>query len=381
MEAVLFRNQQLTKRISLLQEEAEAATRNKKSRWRRDRSGSKERHAQAGGGLGFGHHPGDLGEQVINEELVAKIKENAELKVRLNDIEAHHNANTEVLKLRIEDLEKEKSDLASGARMRASQVSEIESHWKMENDHLNSKIEHLERELKDKNGENVVLQVQLDSVRDRCDELEKKAADVKKVDFEMQYQYVDEEFEEQQAALQREKDSLSQRLESNLSKIKDIEKDREHWKLEFQLIQLKLEKLKKESNSESTDSLGTELDELMSAREEELRAVWEAKIDELIGSRHLADSRAMAYYLEVEALSARLLTKRREGEKLSREASTARLEEDKVREENATVKENYESQLSAMSDHLAMMTAKLASQEDLIHNLNFQIKENKKGKK
>ena len=383
MEAVLFRNQQLTKRISLLQEEAEAATRNKKSRWRRDRSGSKERHAQTGGGLGSGHHAGDLGEQVINEELVAKIKENAELKVRLNDIEAHHNANTEVLKLRIEDLEKEKSDLTSGARMRATQVSEIESHWKTENDHLNSKIENLERELKEKNGEIVVLQVQLDSVRDRCDELEKKAADaeVKKVDFEMQYQYVDEEFEEQQAALQREKDSLSQRLESNLTKIKDIEKDREHWKLEFQLIQLKLEKLKKESNSVSTDSLGTELDEVMAAREEELRAVWEAKIDELIGSRHLADSRAMAYYLEVEALTARLLTKRREGEKLSREASTARLEEDKVREENATVKENYESQLSAMSDHLAMMTAKLASQEDLIHNLNFQIKENKKGKK
>lgn len=382
MEAVLFRNQQLTKRISLLQEEAEAATRNKKSRWRRDRSGSKERHSQGSGlGPGYGHHPGDLGEQVINEELVAKIKENAELKVRLNDIEAHHNANTEVLKLRIEDLEKEKSDLTSGAKMRASQVSEIEGHWKTENDHLNSKIENLERELKEKNGEIVVLQVQLESVRERCDDLEKKAAEVKKVDFEMQYQYVDEEYDEQQAALQREKESLSQRLDANLTKIKDIEKDREHWKLEFQLLQLKLEKLKKESNSVSTESLGTELDELMTAREEELRTVWEAKIDELIGSRHLADSRAMAYYLEVEALSARLLTKRREGEKLSREASTARLEEDKVREENATVKENYESQLSAMSDHLAMMTAKLASQEDLIHNLNFQIKESKKAKK
>jgi len=381
MEAVLFRNQQLTKRISLLQEEAEAATRNKKSRWRRDRSGSKERHALSGGqGPGFGHHPGDLGDQVINEELVAKIKENAELKVRLNDIEAHHNANTEVLKLRIEDLEKEKSDLTSGAKMRASQVSEIEGHWKTENDHLNSKIDNLERELKDKNGEIVVLQVQLDSVREKCDDLEKKAAEVKKVDFEMQYQYVDEEYDEQQAALQREKESLSQRLDANLTKIKDIEKDREHWKLEFQLIQLKLEKLKKESSSVSSESLGTELDELMAAREEELRGVWEAKIDELIGSRHLADSRAMAYYLEVEALSARLLTKRREGEKLSREASTARLEEDKVREENATVKENYESQLSAMSDHLAMMTGKLASQEDLIHNLNFQIKENKKAK-
>ena len=96
----------------------------------------------------------------------------------------------------------------------------------------------------------------------------------------------------------------------------------------------------------------------------------------------MADSQAMAYYLEMEALAARLYNKKREGEKLCREASTARLEEDKVREEIATVKENYESQLSAMSDHLAMMTTKLAEQEDLIQNLNFQYKEaTKKGKK
>ena len=87
------------------------------------------------------------------------------------------------------------------------------------------------------------------------------------------------------------------------------------------------------------------------------------------------------YILQVEALTARLVSKRREGEKLSREASTARLEEDKVREEIDVIKENYEGQLSAMSDHLAMMTSKLAAQEDQIHNLNFQIKENKKGRK
>ena len=222
--------------------------------------------------------------------------------------------------------------------------------------------------------------MQLDNTRDRLEDLEQKTAQVKKVDISTQYTYVDEEFDEQQAAAQREKDSLAQRLDSSLSKIKDIEKDREHWKLEYQLIQLKLEKLKQDS-SPTSDSLGTELDEVLAAREEELRSVWEAKMDELIGSRHLADSKAMAYYLEVEALTARLLSKRREGEKLSREASTARLEEDKVREEIETVKENYESQLSAMSDHLAMMTAKLASQEDLIHNLNFQIKDNKKGRK
>eukprot|EP00091_Calanus_sinicus_P012658 TRINITY_DN28363_c0_g1_i1.p3 TRINITY_DN28363_c0_g1~~TRINITY_DN28363_c0_g1_i1.p3 ORF type:complete len:113 (-),score=45.71 TRINITY_DN28363_c0_g1_i1:876-1214(-) len=106
MEAVLFRNQQLAKRINLLQEEAEtAASKKGKSRWKRDRSGSKERHSH-NNSLGV-----DSAEQVINEELVAKITENAELKVKLNDIEMQHAANTQALKLRIEDLEREKVEL------------------------------------------------------------------------------------------------------------------------------------------------------------------------------------------------------------------------------------------------------------------------------
>jgi len=375
MDALLFRNQQLTKRISLLQEEAETASRNKKSRWRRDRSGSKERHSH--GVPGFNQ---DLSEQVINEELVAKIKENAELKVRLNDIESQHSANTEALKLRISDLEQEVSDLTSGSKMRETETTDIVNHLKRDTDLLNIEILNLEKEIKDRDSKITMLQLQLENVREKCDELEKKEVSVEKCDFEAQYDFVDEELQEKIEADLREKDSLAKRLETSLTKIKDVEKDREHWKLEYQLIKLKLEKLKAENVSNS-ESLGPDLDELMSMREEEIKSVWEAKIDELIGSRHMADSAAMAYYLEVEALTARLVSKRREGEKLSREASTARLEEDKVREEIDVIKENYESQLSAMSDHLAMMTSKLAAQEDLIHNLNFQIKENRKGRK
>ena len=371
----MFRNQQLTKRISLLQEEAEAASKSKKSRWRRDRSGSKERQSHGVGGFGQ-----DNSDQVINEELVAKIKENAELKVRLNDIESQHLANTEALKLRISDLEKEKMELASGVKIRESEATDIANHMKIETDQLNTRIGYLEKDIKEKNDKIVLLQVQLGNYQDKCDLLEKKSAPVQKTDFEAQYTYVDEQFEEEQAISVREKESLSQRLDNALNKVKDLEKDREHWKLEYQLIQLKLEKLKKDS-SQTNDSLGVELDEVMAMREEELKSVWEAKIEELISSRNYADSKAMAYYLEVEALTARLISKRREGEKLSREASTARLEEDKVRDEIATIKENYESQLSAMSEHLTMMTSKLAEQEDLIHNLNFQIRENKKAKK
>ena len=374
MEAVLFRNQQLTKRISLLQEEAEAAaSKTKKSRWKRDRSASKERQSQLS-------VPGENSEQVINEELVSKITENAELKVRLSDIESQHSANTEALKLRITDLEKENAELSSGARIRESEASNFANIHKLETEQFQTRIETLQRENREKDDRLVTLQVLLENSREKAEVLERKASEVKRLDVETQYNFVDEEEEENKARGVREKESLTQRLETSLGKMKEIEKDREHWKLEYQLVQLRLEKLRQDVQ-QSPASLCGEIDELMALREEELKSVWEARIEELIGTRLMADSKAMAYYLEMEALAARLHNKRREGEKLCREASTARLEEDKVREEIATVKENYETQLSAMSDHLAMMTSKLAEQEDLIQNLNFQMKEAKRGKK
>jgi len=376
MEAVLFRNQQLAKRINLLQEEADAAASKKgRSRWKRDRSGSKERHGQMNS-LGV-----DTAEQVINEELVAKITENAELKVKLNDIETQHAANTQALKLRIEDLEREKVELSSGVKVRETEASNFANDLKMETSQLNTKIEYLEKELVDKNEKIVTQQVQLESVMERCDALEKKATPVQSSDVTTQYNFVDEALEEIRAGEERERASLAQRLETNMTKIKDLEKDREHWKLEYQLIQIKMEKLKQESSPPASEISNMELDEVMALREEELKSVWEAKIEELISSRLMADSKAVAYYLELEALTSRLYNKKKEGEKLSREASTARLEEDKVRDEIATTKENYESQLSVMSDHLASMNTKLAEQEDLILQLKFEQKSGKKGKK
>jgi len=374
MEAVLFRNQQLAKRINLLQEEAEtAASKKGKSRWKRDRSGSKERHSH-NNTVGV-----DSAEQVINEELVAKITENAELKVKLNDIEMQHAANTQALKLRIEDLEREKVELSSGVRVRETEASNIANDLKLETSQLNTKMEYLEREVTEKNDKIVTLQVQLESIMDKCDALEEKATSIKTMDVSTQYMFVDEALEDVKESEKRERESLAHRLETNLTKIKDLEKDREHWKLEYQLMQIKMEKLKQDSGPSEVSNI--ELDEVMALREEELKSVWEAKIDELIASRLMADSKAVAYYLELEALSARLYNKKKEGEKLYREASTARLEEDKVREEIATTKENYESQLSVMSDHLASMNSKLAEQEDLILQLKFEQKSGKKGKK
>ena len=190
MEAVLFRNQQLTKRITLLQEEADAAaSKSRKSRWKRDRSASKERPSHL-------TVPGDNSEQVINEELVSKITENAELKVRLNDIESQHFANTDLLKLRIADLEKDKAELSSGVRIRETEANNLANICKVETDQLQVRIEVLEKENKEKDDKIVTLQVLLENTREKAEVLERKTSAVKKVDAEVQYKFVDEDEEE-----------------------------------------------------------------------------------------------------------------------------------------------------------------------------------------
>jgi len=375
MEAVLFRNQQLAKRINLLQEEADAfANKKGRSRWKRDRSGSKERNIQNN------FHGVDSAEQVINEELVAKITENAELKIKLNDIETQHEANSQALKLRIEDLEREKVELNSGVKLRETEASSLTNDLKLETQSLKSKIDYLEKEVLEKNEKIVTLQVQLENITDRYKALENSDKIPETNDVSTQFSFVDEEEEEKKERVERERLSLLSTVEMNFTKIKELEKDREHWKLEYQLMAIKLEKLKQEAcNTNEVPSI--ELDDLLTQREEELKSVWESRIEELISSRLLADSKAIAYYLELEALTARLQFIKNEEQRLKREASTARLEENKVREEISDTKSNYENQLSVMTEHLANMNSKLAEQEDLITQLKYEQKSGKKVKK
>ena len=279
------------------------------------------------------------------------------------------------LKLRIEDLEREKEEMREKVKLKENFENTITSDLKMEIDHLHSKIQYLEKELAEKHNQTVDLNVKLESALARCEDLEKKTASKQSQDFSSQFKFVDEDEENIRIQENRERLSLTQRLDEKISKIKELEKDREHWKLEFQLSAMKMEKLKQPDQEPECEA--ADLEDILSMREEEIKSIWEARVEELIAERLLADSKAVAYFLEVEALTARLYDKKREGEKLSREASTARIEEDRARDEVALTQEKYESQLSVMSDHLASMTSKIADQEHLITQLNFQLKESK----
>jgi len=382
MEAVLFRNQQLAKRVNLLQEEAEAAAKGKKGgRWRRETRDSSHDGKES-------HRPGnDSAEAVINEELVAKITENANLRMKLGDIETTFEATVQALRERCEELEKEKLELGCGVKARESEASSEVAALREEKEEAEKKVLAVMKNMQQKDERITLLQVQLETALERVSALEEEAQPHKTEEVGCQFAYIDESEEEIKETESRERESMMKRLEQAENRCREAEKDREHWKLEAQLCGLRLEKAK-EGDTGTTDKENIDLEEIMTAREEELKSVWESRIEELVGSRLLADSKAVALSLELEAATARLLHRRREGEKMEEESARLERQEGRLREEAATTAASYETQLSVMSEHLASMNSRLAEQEDEIQQLRHQLTDQgpgsgskKKGKK
>lgn len=375
MEAVLFRNQQLAKRVNILQEEAEAAqAKGKKGRWRRD---TRERSQESQRDLHIEH----TAETVINEELVAKITENAELKMKLGDIETTFEATLQALRERCETLEKEKIELSHGVRARETEASSEASILREESLELSKRLEEEAREAKAKEQRILLLQVQLEDSQSRVATLEEASLPPPVKEVGCQFHWVEDGAQEAQEAATREREARGLRLHQLETKCKELERDREHWRLESQLGQLRLEKAKQEEGFHQ--SQGGDLEEVVAAREEELKGVWEARIEELVESRLQADTRAVALHLELEASTARLLSHRKDGQRLEEEGQRLERQEQRLREEAATTQGNYEAQLSVMSEHLASMNSRLAEQEDVIQELRHQLgnPQKKKGKK
>ena len=70
----------------------------------------------------------------------------------------------------------------------------------------------------------------------------------------------------------------------------------------------------------------------------------------------------------------------KEKDSVDRKLDVSLQEERMMKEDVGTTRENYEGQLSIMSDHLAEMNIKLAEQTDTIQQLRFQLS-NKNQKK
>ena len=143
-------------------------------------------------------------------------------------------------------------------------------------------------------------------------------------------------------------------------KLKSVEQAKEHWKLECQLLQMKLEKFKNNDDNEDIDK---------PLEDDHVKKT----IDDLVSDRLLADSKAAHFYLEGLSLQKKI----KYYEKSRRNALTKLENQDKsindLKEEARTTSVNYEEQLSMMSEHLANMNDKLTRQTDEIERLHFEM--------
>ena len=133
-------------------------------------------------------------------------------------------------------------------------------------------------------------------------------------------------------------------------KLKSVEQAKEHWKLECQLLQMKLEKFK--NNDEDN--------------EKPIEDHVKKTIDDLVSDRLLADSKAAHFYLEGVSLQKKIKYYEKCRRNAMKKLETAEKSINDLKEEARTTSVNYEEQLSMMSEHLANMNDKLTTQTDEI---------------
>ena len=157
MEALHFRNQQLTKRIEVLQEEmdktAEAGGKGGKSFGRKLSVGRDADAVQNSESLN----------SVIGQELSAKIEENEKLHERLSTVDATYGEVIERLNSRIREVEAEVRRKSQDDRAGDSKQKDLISGLKAENVGLLKRVSELERDLGDHQDRITVLQVQLET--------------------------------------------------------------------------------------------------------------------------------------------------------------------------------------------------------------------------
>lgn len=209
-------------------------------------------------------------------------------------------------------------------------------------------------------------------------------------------------------------DSLNEQLTKYRQRATKIEQDKEHWRLEYQLLQLRhckkvkdlegqIESLSGTTTPHSDDSQPDKLPPVdpatvtnllgrlqtplgftaeAEAREQEVKNYLTGRINELVAACQCAETRAGTLAAECQVLQNRLELCLQN--KLQAETSLQKMQDfvAKLQEDLQTTTQNYETQLSIMSEHLANMNDKLTIQRDEIDQLKYQMtnKPSRKGK-
>eukprot|EP00054_Salpingoeca_dolichothecata_P025014 m.172609 g.172609 ORF g.172609 m.172609 type:complete len:804 (+) comp25218_c0_seq6:54-2465(+) len=227
--------------------------------------------------------------------------------------------------------------------------------------------------------------------------------------------------------------NLAQQLSQARDKVSELEKEREHFMLEYQLANIKLKKLQERvasgdlgrslssssnistttsspasqpdqtparlsstrTNEDDEDSealivdvkgvyvTGTALPQSVEAgsREELIKNHFTQRIGQLSAQLQFADSKAVAYYEEARALALQLERLQASQRQHGQTTKLAQQQIKELQETLETTKRNYEEQLAVMTEHVMRMNDQLTERQEVIDSYKRNTGKSKSGKR
>uniref|UniRef100_A0A9J7ZJM3 Protein phosphatase 1 regulatory subunit 21 n=1 Tax=Cyprinus carpio carpio TaxID=630221 RepID=A0A9J7ZJM3_CYPCA len=208
------------------------------------------------------------------------------------------------------------------------------------------------------------------------------------------------------------REGLMQQVAQSQEKISRLEQEKEHWLLEAQLGQVRLQKEiqriaqleaqittghppETHSAADGPDPMCADAPEPLQdtsvigmltitpcsesaadqeSREHLIKHHYMSRVSEITAQLQMCDSKAVHFHAECRAVAKRLAMAEKSRETLTEELKLAHQNITRLQDELSTTKRSYEDQLSMMSDHLCSMNDTLSKQRDEIDSLKLASK-------
>lgn len=152
------------------------------------------------------------------------------------------------------------------------------------------------------------------------------------------------------------KDELMKKLSTTNERLKKTEQEKEHWMLEYQLLQMKQGKV---------DGIDNTIEN------KDIHQLFKVKKDQLLSQLQIADSKALAFYTENLFLHQKLNLAKISYQKLEQDFADSQYNLSQIQDELKTRVTMYENQLSTMSDHLAELNEKITEQSEELEVMKY----------
>ncbi|XP_035727483.1 flagellar attachment zone protein 1-like isoform X1 [Vespa mandarinia] len=377
IDSLTFRNQQLTKRITVLQEELDK----EQNKSRKGKGKISDNNTQVA----------TSSKHILDEEVQKKAIENAKWMIEIME----RNYEIEGLRETLYELEY-KLDLVEKSKV------ELCCQHRREIDKLETEKNDLQRKLHEKQRQEETISCSSTEGKREGHECEQRGAGVSnQIDNTSPVSSPSPSRRSSKSFNDGKIPKLTdERSYYEPSKSYDIEKELHHWKTQYHIVKIKCdeyERKEQETNKavareslnpvEINNMIGKlhapfALPKEIEAREAKIREYFLDEINKLIMEKHICHVKNLAMAANDEVMHAHLDTCESKREKCELALSEALSNCNTLQKDKETQEGNYKAQLSTMSEHLANMNDKLICQTEEIQQLKFELanKNNRKGK-